>query len=347
MRSAQGTYAPVAPAETRRAVAAVAYGFIGSKALFAALEVGLFTALADGPATVDELAAAVAVAPPRLTTLLRTLAALGLVVEDGGRFGNSPAAHRHLVRGARGDLGEYYRLQIGRQIYPALVHLDAGIAGKGAAFDGFGELMASTDDAATFTVAQHAGSLEAARALADRLPLPGAQRLVDVGGGSGAFSIAFCERNPGLQVTLLDFPGVLDVARTYVDAAGLGARITPVPGDAARDPLPGDQDVVLMSYLVSALGADDVDGVLAAAHASLRPGGLLVVHDFLLDDGRPGPTTAALWFLQYLAWQPEALSFTGTELAARLVGAGFAVAPATVLIPDLTKVVLARKGAAS
>jgi len=328
-------------------VAAVAYGFIRSKTLFAALEVGLFTALAEGAATVDELAATVSVAPQRLRTLLRALAALGLVVEEAGRFGNSPAAHRHLVRGADGDLGEYYRLQIGRQIYPALAHLDAGIAGTGSAFDGFAQLMACAGEATTFTVAQHAGSLEAARALADRLPLPGARRMLDVGGGSGAFSIAFCGRNPGLRATLLDFPCVVDIATTYVEAAGLGGRIELFPADVTRDPLPGDQDVVFMSYLVSALAADDVDRVLAGAYASLRPGGLLVVHDFLLDDDRPGPDTTALWFLQYLAWQPEALSYTGVELAARLVRAGFAVAPATVLIPGMTKVVLARKGAGS
>src|SRR4051794_7951562 len=337
MSSATGT---TAPAATRRDVAAVAYGFIGSKTLFAALEVGLFTALAEGAATVDELAATVSVAPQRLRTLLRALAALGLVGEDAGRFGNSPAAQRHLVRGAPGDLGEYYRLQIGRQIYPALVHLDAGLTGAAPAFDGFAQLMADTSEAETFTVAQHAGSLEAARTLAGRLPLPGARRMLDVGGGSGAFSIAFCERNPGLRVTLLDFPGVLDIATGYRDAAGLGERIVLLPGDATREPLPGDQDVVLMSYLVSALCADDVDGVLARAHASLRPGGLLVVHDFLLHDDRPGPPGAALWFLQYLAWQPEVLSFTGAELAQRLTGAGFTVTPATVLIPGLTKVVL-------
>jgi SAM-dependent methyltransferase len=344
MRSARST---TAPAATRNDIASVAYGFIGSKTLFAALEVGLFTALAEGAAAVEELAAAVSVAPPRLRTLLRALAALGLVVEEAGRFANSPAAHRHLVRGAGADLGEYYRLQVGRQIYPALVHLDAGIAGTGCAFDGFAQLMACAGEATTFTVAQHAGSLEAARTLADRLPLPGARRLLDLGGGSGAFSIAFCERNPGLRATVLDFPGAVDIATTYVDAAGLGARIALLPADATREPLPGDQDVVLMSYVISALGADDVDGVLAAAHASLRPGGLLVVHDFLLDDDRPGPGLAALWFLQYLAWQPDALSYTAAELASRLVGAGFAVAPATVLIPDLTKVVLARKGAGS
>src|SRR4051794_291859 len=302
MSSATGT---TAPAATRRDVAAVAYGFIGSKTLFAALEVGLFTALAEGAATVDELAATVSVAPQRLRTLLRALAALGLVVEEAGRFGNSPAAHRHLVRGADGDLGEYYRLQIGRQIYPALVHLDAGIAGKGVAFDGFAELMTSVGEAATFTVAQHAGSLEAARALADRLPLPGARRMLDVGGGSGAFSIAFCGRNPGLRATLLDFPCVIDIATTYVEAAGLGARIELFPADVTRDPLPGDQDVVFMSYLVSALAADDVDRVLAGAYAGLPPRCLPGVDAFLPFSDRPGPVTHPPLFLPDLAPAPQ------------------------------------------
>jgi ubiquinone/menaquinone biosynthesis C-methylase UbiE len=334
---------PARTATRRRDIADIAYGFIGSKALFAALEIDLFTMLADGPRTSGQLSAALAVAPHRMTTLLRTLAALGLVVEYGGAYANAPAAGRHLVRGAAGDIGDYYRLQIGRQIYPALLHLDAGIAGKSPAFDGFGELMSTPEEATTFTVAQHTGSLAAARVLADRLPLPGARRLLDVGGGSGAFAIAFCAANPELHATLIDFPEVLDIARGYRDAEGLHARIDLRSGDATRERWPGGQDVVLMSYLVSALGETEIDDVLAAAHGSLRAGGLLVVHDFMLDDDQPGPVAAALWFLQYLAWRPDTQSFTTAELADRLRRAGFAPAQATVLIAETTKVMLARK----
>src|SRR5207344_439502 len=139
-------------ANRRRDIADVAYGFMGSKALFAALEIGVFAALAEGPRTADDLAAAFGLDVRRLATLLRALAGLGLVVEDGDGFRNAPAAQRHLVPGARGDIGEYYRLQVGRQIYPALVHLDAGIAGAGVAFSGFDELMGRCDTATTFTV---------------------------------------------------------------------------------------------------------------------------------------------------------------------------------------------------
>jgi ubiquinone/menaquinone biosynthesis C-methylase UbiE len=332
-------------ATRRRDIAGIAYGFIASKSLFAALEIGLFSLLADGPLRAADLARATGVAAHRLSTLLRALVALGLLVADDEGFRNAPAAQRHLVRGAPGDIGEYYRLQIGRQIYPALAHLDAGIAGAGVAFAGFDELMDRRDDATTFTVGQHIGSLEVARRLAERLPLMDARTLLDVGAGSGAFAIAFCERHPALLATLLDFPQVLDVARSYRDAAGLTDRITLLPGDVTGVDWPGGQDVVLMSYLLSALTTAEVDAALAAARRSLRPGGLLVVHDFMLDDDGSGPATTALWFLQYLAWRPDAWSFTGAELGARLAAAGFTPTPATEVVPETTKVVLSTKGA--
>ncbi len=203
--------------------------------------------------------------------------------------------------------------------------------------------MADPGEARTFTAAQHAGSLAAARVLADRVPLAGAGRLLDVGGGSGAFSIALCERNPGLHATVLDFPSVVAVARDYCDGAGLDGRIDLVAGDAVHHPWPAGQDVVLLSYLISALAEREIDAVLAKAHACLRPGGLLVVHDFMLDDDGPGPVTAALWFLQYLAYRSDAVSFSGAGLGERLREAGFAPADGVVLIPEITKVVLARK----
>jgi len=122
-------------ATRRRDIAGIAYGFMASKTLFAALEIRLFSLLADGPRTGADLARATGVAANRLTTLLRALVALGLLIADDEGFRNAPAAQRHLVRDAPGDIGEYYRLQIGRQIYPALNHLDAGIAGAGVAFE--------------------------------------------------------------------------------------------------------------------------------------------------------------------------------------------------------------------
>ncbi|MDN5859313.1 MAG: methyltransferase, partial [Pseudonocardia sp.] len=316
-----------APVGDRRELATIAYGFMASKALFAALGIDLFTRLADGPRTADELSTTTGVPRNRLRTLLHALAGVGLVVPDGGGYANAPAAARHLVRGATGDVGEYFRLQVSQQVYPALLHLDDGLAGTGTAFDTWTGLLADPARARLFTDAQHTGSLGAARTLAGRLALDGATTLLDVGGGSGAFTIAFCARNPELRATILDLPAVVDAARVYRGRSGLAERIALLAADAVRDPWPPDQDVVLMSYLISALGDSEVDVVLAKARRCLRPGGRLIVHDFMLHDHGPGPGPAALWFLQYVAFRPDSVSFSGAELAQRLRGHGFEPGP--------------------
>ena len=330
---------------TRQDLWDIAYGFMASKALFAALELDLFTALSAGARSCAELSACTGTAGNRLQTLLHALTGLGLTVVDDGRYRNAPAAQRWLVRGAPGDSGDYFRLQVARQIYPALLELDAGMAGTGAAFDTLGGLLAEPAEARTFITAQHVGSAGAARVLAERLPIRDARRLLDVGGGSGAFTIALCQRNPELGSTLLDLPSVVDLARGYCAAAGLDGRIDFLAGNALTTAWPGEQDVVLMSYLLSALGDGEIDVVLDRAWHCLRPGGLLVLHDFMLEDLPPGPVLAALWFLQYVAYRADGVSFSAEDLAGRLRSCGFLPTTTEVLIPGITKVVLARRGA--
>ena len=92
----------------------IAFGFMGSKALFAALHHGVFTCLADGPLSVEELGEATGLHPDRVQTLLTALASLGVVSTEDGRFANSPAAESFLVKGAKYDFGDYLRLQVDR-----------------------------------------------------------------------------------------------------------------------------------------------------------------------------------------------------------------------------------------
>lgn len=341
---------PRPPALHRSELSEIAYGFMASKALFAALEIDLFTHLSGGPLRLDELASASNVAPNRLHTLLQAVVALGLVTTQSSAdpaYANAPASQKYLARGAPAAFGEYFRLQVARQVYPALLHLDDGLAGTGAAFDTLAGLLSAPEQARVFTDAQHAGSLGAARVLAEHADMGGATRMLDVGGGSGAFAIACCERNPQLRATVLDFPAVTDLARGYRDAAGLTDRIDLLAGDAVQDAWPPDQDVVLLSYLLSALGTAEIEVVLGNAHACLRPGGLLIVHDFMLDDERPGPVPAALWFLQYVAYRGDGVCFSAADLTERLRGHGFVPESCDVLIPEITKVLLTRKGDSS
>jgi ubiquinone/menaquinone biosynthesis C-methylase UbiE len=328
-----------------REISRIAYGFMGSKALFSALNLDLFSRLVGGKKTLETLVEDTGVAPNRLKTMLAALTAVGLVVRDADGYRNAPASERYLVRGAPAYFGDYYRFQIDRQMYPALVHLDSGIAGDTAhlAFDSLAGLTSDPEEADAFTRAQHAGSMGPALMVAKQLDLEGAERLLDVGGGSGAFSIALCQRNPGLRATVLDFPNVIAVAERFVKETKLQDRVAYLRGDAGGAPWPNDQDVVLMSYLLSAVAEPSFPLLFRKAWEALRPGGRLLIHDFMLDNDETGPALAALWFLQYLSVRIDGISFTAATLKAQLEGHGFEGMSDQVVIPEITSLVACRK----
>jgi hypothetical protein len=333
------------PLRDVRDISRIAYGFMASKALFAALELDLFSRLFE-PRTIDALARESGIPAHRMKTLLTTLTALGLIVRDDDRFHNSPASERYLTRGSPAYFGEYYRLQINRQIYPALEHLDAGLAGdaRNLAADPQG-LMSDPAEAEIFSVAQHAASLGPAIQLAKMIDLHGSRTLLDVAGGSGAFSITLCRHYPALAATIIDFPNVIEVARRFIADAGLSERIELAGGNALDTDWPGNQDVVLMSYLLSAVKEDDIPTLIAGAYRSLRPGGLLIVHDFMLDDDEQGPALAAQWFLLNLAFQPDAGSFSAATLRVLMAEEGFMSVSSQTLIPQITRIVVGSKPA--
>jgi SAM-dependent methyltransferase len=328
-----------------REISRIAYGFMGSKALFSALNFDIFGRLVGGHKTFENLVKEIGVAPNRLRTVLAALTALGLIVRDGEGYGNAPASERYLVRGAPAYFGDYYRFQIDRQLYPALVHLDSGIAGDTAhlAFDSFAGLTDDPEEADAFTRAQHSGSMGPALMLAKNFSLKGARTLLDVGGGSGAFSIALCQRNPELRTTVLDFPNVIDVAERFVKEAKLQDRIGLLRGDAISAAWPSGQDVVLMSYLLSAVAEASFPLLFRKAWEALDPGGRLLIHDFMLRDDETGPTEAALFFLHYLSYRVDGISFSAATLAAQLASIGFLGISDEVVIPSITKLVVCTK----
>ena len=283
------------PIEDVRDISALTYGFIASKALFAAVELDLFTRIAQGADTLATIAAATGVAANRTRTLLTTLKTVGLISEKDGRFANAPATATYLVDGAPGDFRDYVRVVNGGFLYEGLRHLDQALRGQRVFPDkGFYEGILYSEGGvggAAFSAAQHAGSLGPARLLAKRVDLAGARTLLDVGGGSGAYTLAFLKQNPQLSATILDFPDTVSTSTRYAAEAGMSDRVRHLAGNAITTQWPAGQDVVLMSYLWSAVGGNDIKLLARRAYESLRPGGLVLVHDFMVDDATKPPAS--------------------------------------------------------
>jgi len=330
-------------------ISEIAFGFMASKALFAALHVGIFTKLSERPKRIEELAAEAGAPVNRIQTLLTALAALGLVDRDGEAFANSPGAEAFLVEGAKYDFGDYLRLQIDRQMFPIMTGLEAVVTGEATerpVIESYAEWFSDPEEARLYSESQHAGSLGPGRSVARMIDFGDAKTLMDVGGGTGAFAIRLCEANPNLKATVLDFPNVVELGKEYIAAAGLSDRISFMPGNALEDEWPDGQDIVLMSYLFNGVPGEAIPDLTRRAFASLNPNGHFLVHDFIVDDDRTGPPLAALWQLQHLAFTPAAKSMTPTWLEGVMAGVGFVDIASHQLIPGMTKLMHARKPAA-
>ncbi len=330
----------VPPLTDVRDVSKLAYGFMASKTLFVALELDVFGRLADGPRTLEELASATGIAASRLATLLTACVSVGLLSKSGARYANAPAAQEYLVRTAPRYFGDYYRFQIDRQVYPAFGGLAEALRGKRMQFYG---LTQDDTEAEYFSRAQHVGSLGPATVMSRLVDLSGAKTLLDVAGGSGAFSITLCRRNPELAATILDFPAVQPVAERFVREAGLEGRVGFLAGNALETKWPGGQDAVLISYLMNAVSAAALPDLLARSFQALAPGGTLLVHDFMVDDDGTGPTSAALWLLSGLLNDPDAEMLTPGALSARIARAGFVDVHDREIIPTITRLISAKK----
>lgn len=323
-----------------REISQIAYGFMASKALFAALNLDVFTRLASGPKSLEALAAEADIVASRLRTLLTACVSLGLLERDDGGYRNSPASQAYLVRSAPMYFGDYYRFQIDRQIYPAFQNLDRALRGDRIDFYG---LMGDAAEAESFSRAQHSGSLGPAHVLTKLVNLSECERLLDVGGGTGAFAISLCRRYPAMSATIIDFPGIRPLAERLATEARLADRVTFLEGNALTSEWPDHQNVVLMSYLLSAVAEEDGRRLIARARRVLKPGGQLVLHDFMTEDDRRSPTSAALWLLAAVLMDPDAPALTPAWLSQVVTESGFTDISVADVIPTITKVLVARR----
>jgi 2-hydroxy-4-(methylsulfanyl)butanoate S-methyltransferase len=336
------------PIETAEDISVLAFGFMASKALFAALHVDVFGVLASGSKSVEDLATATGVPALRMETLVTALVAVGLLTRQDGMVANGPASEQYLVRDGANYFGDYLRFQIDRQMYPFMEHLDCILVGEteGIKFSTYAEWMADKGQAELFSRSQHSGSLGPGAVLAKRLDLTrDATSMLDVGGGSGAFSIMFCKRYPGLHATVLDFPNVINVGERFVAEEDMQDRINFVAADGTTADWPADQDLVLMSYLFSGVPAIAIPDLCAQAFAALKPGGRVAVHDFMVADERTGPPLAALWQLQHMVFTPDGVGLTPGYVREVLSAAGFEIEQCRDLIAGMTQAMIGHKPA--
>ena len=141
-------------------------------------------------------------------------------------------------------------------------------------------------------------------------------------GGPGTWAVQFALANPGLHATIYDLPTSKPFAERIVGAAGIGDRVSFTGGDFTEDELPGGFDVAWLSHILHGEGPSMCSAIIGKTARALEPGGLLLVHEFILDDTRTSPVFPTLFSLNMLAGTAEGRSYSISELTAMLAGAG-------------------------
>lgn len=260
-----------------------------------ACELDVFTLLEERARSAEELAERTGARPLPLKAMLDVCAALGLLRCEEGRYANRSVAEVYLVRGKPLFLGDLFRVFAAEA--PQWLSLKELVTTGRSAGHGPVDIGARR-----FTMAMHAlGMLGEAGALEEAVDLSGRRDLIDVGCGSGVYSIHFCRRYPGLHATLFDRPEVLDVAREIVAASGVSERMTLAPGDMLSDSYGQRRDVVLLSDVLYLEPGRCLD-VLRAAHRALAPGGRVVVRGYFSGPEGDQNPFGALFDLARLFW---------------------------------------------
>jgi SAM-dependent methyltransferase len=296
----------------------MANAFQRSRVLLTAYELGVFTVLNDEWRTSAEVADALETDARATDRLMNALVAVGLLEKREGQFTNSPAAAAFLVKGRPAYLAGLGHTAHLWQTWSGLT--DAVRRGTGTVGDEVNERGEQWLRA--FIAAMHWRAREMADPIVGMLDLAGVSRVLDVGGGSGAFSMAFVRAGGGIHAVVYDLPNVLPLTRTYVEWAGCAAHVSTVAGDYRRDDLPGGFDLVFLSAIVHANSFDENRRLVRQCAAALNPGGQVVVLDQIMSEDRTAPLPGAMFALNMLVGTGGGDTYTEKEVGAWLEAAG-------------------------
>ncbi len=296
----------------------MATAFQRSRILLTAYDLGLFTAINDEWKTSNEVAEAIDADPRATDRLMNALTALALLEKRDGHFTNAPVAARFLVKGKPDYMAGLAHTVHLWQTWSGLTQ--AVRSGTGTAGD---EVNARGEEwLRAFIAAMHWRAGQMADGLVRLLDLSGVGRVLDVGGGSGAFAMAFVRAGRGIDAVVFDLPNVVPLTKNYVDSAGYGGQVSTMAGDYRRDELGSGFDLVFLSAIIHSLSPDENRRLLRKAASATQPGGQVVVVDQIVDEDRTGPLPAVMFALNMLVGTGAGDTYTESEVRSWMSEAG-------------------------
>jgi 2-polyprenyl-3-methyl-5-hydroxy-6-metoxy-1,4-benzoquinol methylase len=294
-----------------------------TEALKAAVDLDVFTAIAEGNATAAAIANRCKAAERGVRTLCDFLTIHGLLTKDGTQYGLAPDTAVFLNRKSPAYIGGAMEFLLNPHSREAFSRLTDAVRRGGTAM-GDGSTVAENPDWVTFARAMMPLMRMPAQMTAAELRRGGeAHKVLDIAAGHGMYGISVAKENADAQVYAADWKNVLEVAKANAQQMGVGDRYHLIPGSAFETDFGNDYDVVLVPNFLHHFDVATCTTLLKKVRAALKPGGRAAILEFIPNDDRVTPPTAAAFSMIMLANTPSGDAYTFAEIASMAKNAGF------------------------
>ena len=293
-------------------------GYWRTCALHAGVHLRLFSMIGDHGLTADDIAKRLEAPSRGVEMLLNALCALGLLGKEKDLYANTRESATFLVEESQGYIGHIITHHF--HLVPAWCRLpQAVMTGKPVRQrSSFGE----AEEREGFLMGMYNLAMQIAPGLSKEIDLRGRHHLLDLGGGPGSYAIHFCLANPHLRATVYDLPTTEPFAAKMIERFGLSHRIDFRAGNYVDEEIKGAYDVAWLSHVLHGEGPEDCERILMNVASTMENGGLIVIHDFILDDSFDAPLFPALFSLNMLINTEKGQSYTEGQLRDMLEKAG-------------------------
>lgn len=295
------------------------YDFFKTKALLTAVRLDIFNVIGDRKVGLNEITGITKTDARAMGLLLDALVSLDLLQKEDGYYFNTRAGREVMVRGRDNYIGDIINLQA--DMWDAWNGLEGAIK-TGRPIDEHDIFREYTEETEQFILAMHNTATGNAKIISQEIDLKGCKTMIDIGGGSGTYSIHFCRVNRGLKATVLDLPGTLQVTRRIISEAGMDKRVSAMEGDY-NEVISGRYDAAFISNIIHCLGEAENRNLLKNTYGALTDKGVIIIQDFFLNGDKTSPPFAALFSLNMLLYTPRGRTYSFGEVTNWLREAGF------------------------
>ena len=290
-------------------------------AMFAGMELDLFTPLDERPLNTEQLAQSLGVKSEKLGPFLYALVIYGLLDEEGGYFSNTPETSHYFVRGKEHYIGDSVKIW---KYNLLAAHTTAETIRTGIPQAKYDWRNMDQERLEELMEGMAAHDYTAAKWLSEEFDFSKCKSLLDAACGSGALAIALTEIHPQISATVVDLPQVTPITEKTVKEANAQDRVKVVSADLTTDPIPGNYDAAILSSIIQVVSAEEARKIILNVGNTINPGGWMYIFGSgILRDSRLSPPAAVSINMILINVYDHGRSFTETEHRDWLNEAGF------------------------